>query len=224
MSLAGNNYKILFGFLLFEYFSRWAHPSVFFTKQLLLRLQQDQRYQLDFFIDLHAHTAMTNGFMYGNSYEDPGRLEQQTVFPRLLAANAEDFSFDNTNFNKDAVKAGTSRRTLGGILHERCYCYTLEVSFYGYHGPNGQLVPYAEDIYMRLGRSLARTFLDYYRVYGHLLGLPLAPSMSSFFAKEQNSDKGNERPSYTQSTASASMTRNQSVPSQMSLAGREKNN
>lgn len=38
------------------------------------------------------------------------RFEKQAVFPKLLCANAEDFSLANTAFNRDAVKAGTGRR------------------------------------------------------------------------------------------------------------------
>ncbi len=51
-----------------------------------------------------------NGFMYGNVYDDMTRYERQAIFPKLLCANAEDFSLGNTNFNRDAVKAGTGRR------------------------------------------------------------------------------------------------------------------
>ena len=73
--------------------------------------------ELDFFIDIHAHSTMMNGFMYGNIYEDPNRYERQAIFPKLLCSNADDFSMNNTSFNKDAVKAGTGRRfvaTRGG--------------------------------------------------------------------------------------------------------------
>jgi hypothetical protein len=48
--------------------------------------------------------------MYGNTYDDLERVERHSVFPRLLCTNAEDFSLANTNFNRDAVKAGTGRR------------------------------------------------------------------------------------------------------------------
>ena len=53
---------------------------------------------------------MMNGFMYGNIYEDPNRYERQAIFPKLLCSNADDFSMNNTSFNRDAVKAGTGRR------------------------------------------------------------------------------------------------------------------
>ncbi len=53
---------------------------------------------------------MMNGFMYGNVYEDANRFEKHSIFPRLLSRNAEDFSINNTTFNRDALKAGTGRR------------------------------------------------------------------------------------------------------------------
>lgn len=69
-----------------------------------------QKHTTDFYIDLHAHSTLMNGFMYGNTYEDVERVERHSVFPRLLCTNAEDFSLANTNYNRDAVKAGTGRR------------------------------------------------------------------------------------------------------------------
>ena len=36
--------------------------------------------------------------------------ERLVIFPRLLCSNADDFSINNTQFNRDAVKAGTGRR------------------------------------------------------------------------------------------------------------------
>ncbi|GAB1610512.1 hypothetical protein Ahia01_001337500, partial [Argonauta hians] len=58
-----------------------------------------------------------NGFMYGNTFDDVDRLEKQSVFPKLLRVNADDFSMSNTNFNRDAVKAGTGRRFCLFALH-----------------------------------------------------------------------------------------------------------
>lgn len=106
--------------------------------------------------------------MYGNIYEDSNRYERQAIFPKLLCSNADDFSMNNTSFNRDAVKAGTGRRfaythtqilanihifisifnfrALGGSLDENCYCYTLEVSFFSYQ-PAGfsHPIPYTEE-------------------------------------------------------------------------------
>lgn len=58
-----------------------------------LSLFLHQRVSLEFYIDVHAHSTMLNGFMYGNVFEDEERVQRQAVFPRLLCQNAPDFSF-----------------------------------------------------------------------------------------------------------------------------------
>uniref|UniRef100_A0A8P4KA43 Cytosolic carboxypeptidase 6 n=1 Tax=Dicentrarchus labrax TaxID=13489 RepID=A0A8P4KA43_DICLA len=126
--------------------SPWAHPTLHAVKQLIVQMNQDPRVSLEFYIDVHAHSTMLNGFMYGNVFEDEERVHRQAVFPRLLCQNAPDFSFSNTSFNRDVVKAGTGRRFLGGLLDDTSYCYTLEVSFYSYMTAGSTApVPYTEE-------------------------------------------------------------------------------
>uniref|UniRef100_A0A8B9PIR6 ATP/GTP binding protein like 4 n=1 Tax=Apteryx owenii TaxID=8824 RepID=A0A8B9PIR6_APTOW len=145
--------------------SPWAHPTLHGVKQLIVQMYNNPKINLEFYIDIHAHSTMMNGFMYGNIFEDEERFQRQAVFPKLLCQNAEDFSYSSTSFNRDAVKAGTGRRFLGGLLNDTSYCYTLEVSFYSYVvGGTTSAVPYTEEAYMKLGRNVARTFLDYYRL------------------------------------------------------------
>ncbi|XP_074641861.1 cytosolic carboxypeptidase 6-like isoform X2 [Tubulanus polymorphus] len=149
--------------------SPWAHPTLYACKNLLMEFDQSDEFEVDFYIDIHAHSTLMNGFMYGNIYEDANRYEKQAVFPKLLVANAEDFSMANTAFNRDAVKAGTGRRTLGGCLDDSSYSYTLEVSFFSYQTANSSTaLPYTEEAYMKLGRNVARTFLDYYKLIGYI--------------------------------------------------------
>ncbi|GCC16632.1 hypothetical protein chiPu_0017296 [Chiloscyllium punctatum] len=144
--------------------SAWAHPTLYGVKQLIVQMYDNPKASMEFYIDIHAHSTMMNGFMYGNIFEDEERFQRQAVFPRLLCQNAEDFSFSSTCFNRDAVKAGTGRRFLGGLLDDTSYCYTLEVSFYSYVvGGTTSTVPYTEEAYMKLGNNLARTFMDYYK-------------------------------------------------------------
>ncbi|KAK1164191.1 cytosolic carboxypeptidase 6-like [Acipenser oxyrinchus oxyrinchus] len=145
--------------------SPWAHPTLHAVKQLIVGMNDDPRVSLEFYIDVHAHSTMMNGFMYGNVFEEEERVHRQAVFPRLVCHNAPDFSFSSTSFNRDVVKAGTGRRFLGGLLDDTSYCYTLEVSFYSYMaGVSSVPVPYTEETYMKLGRNVSRTFLDYYRL------------------------------------------------------------
>ncbi|XP_041695279.2 cytosolic carboxypeptidase 6 isoform X3 [Coregonus clupeaformis] len=157
--------------------SPWAHPTLHAVKQLIVQLSQDPKVGLEFYIDVHAHSTMMNGFMYGNVFEEEERVQRQAVFPRLLCHNAPDFSFSNTSFNRDVVKAGTGRRFLGGLLDDTSYCYTLEVSFYSYMAAGSTSpVPYTEDTYMKLGRNVARTFLDYYRHNNFIDDKPQIPN------------------------------------------------
>ncbi|ESO12131.1 hypothetical protein HELRODRAFT_63123, partial [Helobdella robusta] len=152
--------------------SPWSQPTIYATKVLLMKLNSSEKEELDFYIDIHAHSTLMNGFMYGNVYDDSSRHERQAVFPRLFCQNAEDFSLANTSFNNDSFKAGTGRRTLGDILDKKCNCYTLEVSFYSYtsYTSNGgsHTQPYTGNTYMKLGENLVKTFFDYYNTTGHL--------------------------------------------------------
>ena len=50
--------------------SEWIHPSLLATKTLLLELDKDPKFVLDFVVDLHAHTNFTGLFFYGNTYDD----------------------------------------------------------------------------------------------------------------------------------------------------------
>ncbi len=85
-------------------------------------------------------------------------------------------------------------RTLGGSLDENCYCYTLEVSFFSYQ-PVGfsHPIPYTEEEYMKLGRNLARTFLDYYKLQNHIIFNPttaIAPKLTNQnFLKSSNTSQ-----------------------------------
>lgn len=180
--------------------SPWAHPTLYATKNLLMEYDRDEKLIVDFFIDLHAHSTLMNGFMYGNTYDDMDRYERQSVFPKLLCANAEDFSLANTNFNRDAVKAGTGRRTLGGCLDESSHCYTLEVSFYSYQtSSTGQAMPYTEEGYMKLGRNLARTFIDYYKLAQVISQKPsssIVPKPLAYRRDRNIPDRSNSEPQY----------------------------
>ncbi|KAI7798088.1 putative cytosolic carboxypeptidase 6, partial [Triplophysa rosa] len=172
--------------------SPWAHPTLHAVKQLIVQMNQDPKVSLEFYIDVHAHSTMMNGFMYGNVFEEEERVQRQAVFPRLLCHNAPDFSLSSTSFNRDVVKAGTGRRFLGGLLDDTSYCYTLEVSFYSYlTAGSTSPVPYTEDSYMKLGRNVARTFLDYYKLNNLIDESKLTGLIHSTFDGTSTSHQGN---------------------------------
>eukprot|EP00126_Sphaerothecum_destruens_P011786 Sdes_comp20961_c0_seq1m18721 len=142
-----------------------SHPTIVATKARLLELNADPLVDLDFFIDIHAHSTLTNVFVYGNDYADQQRLEKHRKFPKLLYKQIEDFSLDQTSYNKDAYKEGTGRRFLGQFLNPSSNCYTLEISFFSsFCVSSGQVFPYTAESYHALGKSVALTFLDYYEL------------------------------------------------------------
>ncbi|XP_062306072.1 cytosolic carboxypeptidase 6-like [Osmerus eperlanus] len=119
--------------------SPWAHPTLHAVKQLIVQMSQDP-------VSVDASSV-------------PWSL---ALCPPHTGHQANE---SNTSFNRDVVKAGTGRRFLGGLLDDTSYCYTLEVSFYSYMTASSTTpVPYTEETYMRLGRNVARTFLDYYKL------------------------------------------------------------
>jgi hypothetical protein len=91
---------------------------------------------VDVFVDIHSHSANLNGFMYCNSFDDPARLEQEIMLPRLLDARSSVFSLAHSKFCRDPSKAGSGRR--GATGRDETHCYTLEVSTSAF-GPSSAL-------------------------------------------------------------------------------------
>nr|CAD7394882.1 unnamed protein product [Timema cristinae] len=135
----GNYRSTLMGFDLnrtWHQISRWAHPTLHAVHTMLTELDQIKDVELDFVLDLHAHSSLLGVFVYGNTYDDVYRYERHIVFPKLLSQNAEDYAASNTMYNRDLNKAGTTRRYFCNTLKKSVNCYTLEVSFHGYQSPN----------------------------------------------------------------------------------------
>ncbi|XP_017877006.1 cytosolic carboxypeptidase 6 isoform X2 [Ceratina calcarata] len=158
--------------------SEWLHPALVAIKPMLKSLDKNSRAPLDFVLDLHAHVNATGIFVYGNTYDDVYRYERHIVLPKLLAQHAEDYEISNTMYNQDPNRAGTARRYLCSMLKEHVNCYSIEVSMYGYNKKTTPgIFPYTEEGYYRLGRNLARVFLEYYKLMGIIpVGLPNQPS------------------------------------------------
>ncbi|XP_029050884.1 cytosolic carboxypeptidase 6 isoform X1 [Osmia bicornis bicornis] len=158
--------------------SDWIHPALVAIKPMLKNLDKSSRTPLDCVLDLHAHTNATGIFVYGNTYDDVYRYERHIVLPKLLAQHAEGYEMGHTMYNQDPHKAGTARRYLCSILKEHVNCYSIEVSMYGYNRKaTTEIFPYTDEGYYRVGRSLARVFLEYYKLMGIIpAGLPDQPS------------------------------------------------
>jgi len=142
-----------------------THPTITAVKMLLRQLKFMQGVQLDFFIDLHAHSTATNAFTYCNLFDDnPKKNALTTVFPRLLDMYCSDFLFDKSKFCRNPKKAGSGRCAMGDVLTGHTCCYTLEVSFFC-SSHNNVLGPrYTPGSFVNIGRNIARAFGDMYRV------------------------------------------------------------
>ncbi|KFB40630.1 AGAP001814-PA-like protein [Anopheles sinensis] len=152
--------------------SQYTHPTLSAVMKMLKEYDNSSCYQVDFVIDIHAHSSLTGTFIYGSTYDNVYRYERHLVFPKLFATKCEDFCQEHMMFNADDRKSGTARRYFVEALSDIVNTYTLEVSMCGYflNGTN-ILTPYTEDGYMRIGRNLARTFLEYYR-FTNILPIP----------------------------------------------------
>lgn len=142
----------------------WAHSPIKHTREEILRLNSSPDTELDFFIDMHAHSTCTNAFMFVNSNNDERKDQAAMLFPRLVAIADRSFSAQASRFCREPSKLGTGRRALGEFLHVAPNCYTLEVSMYCTVDAKQRIVPYTEESYLELGRNIAATFGDFYRV------------------------------------------------------------
>ncbi|CAD7087362.1 unnamed protein product [Hermetia illucens] len=159
--------------------TEFSHPTLVAIKNLMMEIDNSDYYQIDFVFDIHAHTSLFGSFIYGNTYDDVYRYERHLVFPRLFAMNAHDYIGSNVMFNADDRKAGTARRFSCERLTDTVNAYTIEVSMGGYYLKDEKTVtPYTEDGYMRLGRNIARTLLQYYR-FTNVLPVPTVPELRS---------------------------------------------
>ncbi|XP_033101503.1 cytosolic carboxypeptidase 6-like [Anneissia japonica] len=129
------------------------------------------------------------GFDLNRHWHEPSPWAHPTLHGTKNLLMQMDADTMNTSFNRDAMKAGTGRRFLGGILNKNTMCYTLEVSFFCYTLNQGSSIyPYDEDSYMKLGRNLAKTFLDYYKLT--LLITPKATLVGQVQSKSSRPSKG----------------------------------
>ncbi|XP_038115746.1 cytosolic carboxypeptidase 6 isoform X2 [Culex quinquefasciatus] len=152
--------------------SQYTHPTLTAAMKMLKEYDNSSCYQVDFVIDIHAHSSLTGTFIYGSTYDNVYRYERHLVFPKLFASKCEDFCQEHMMFNADDRKSGTARRYFVDALSDNVNTYTLEVSTCGYYlNDTNILTQYTEDGYMRIGRNLARTFLEYYR-FTNILPIP----------------------------------------------------
>lgn len=148
--------------------SRTLHPTIFYTKMMLKRFQQDR--DIFLYCDLHGHSRKKNIFMYGcDSAKAPpshpsaassARLRER-IFPRLLWRNSDVFSFNDSSFKVYRAKESTARVVVWrefGVANS----YTLEASFAGadFGAKAGVHMTVAD--FLNMGKVLCDSILDYF--------------------------------------------------------------
>jgi len=145
--------------------SAWCTPENFHLKEMLKNLAGSPHASLDFVVDLHSHSTAMNAFCYVNLLEnDLAKMQQELLFLRLFSTHSKQFSLSSSKVCCDPTKTGTGRRSLPEVVEAHTHCYTLEVSFFGYHIMGTRAVPFTQQSLMELGRCLASTFIDYYKL------------------------------------------------------------
>ena len=96
--------------------SPWSVPTVHAVRELAKAyVALPNAYNLEVFVDIHAHSTTMNGFVFANVPADPRQLEAVTAFPRVLGNHARDLAFSGCKLDNDPSKAGTGRRVLGEV-------------------------------------------------------------------------------------------------------------
>ncbi|KAJ9452879.1 Cytosolic carboxypeptidase 6 [Diplonema papillatum] len=170
--------------------SAWAHAPIKYTRDEIIRLNSCPDTELAFFMDIHAHSTCTNAFMFVNtgggssgSFDAKGVTEEVVknamIFPKLLGQLDKTFSFQASRFCREPSKLGTGRRALGEVLHVAPNCSALEVSMYCAMDSKQKLVPYTEEMYLEIGRNVALTFVDFYKLNSFVIASARTASPSN---------------------------------------------
>ncbi|KAK9820196.1 hypothetical protein WJX72_007360 [[Myrmecia] bisecta] len=157
-------------------------PALYHVLQLLHRYADDERFELDVFVDIHAHSTTRAGFMFCNpllpTSASAADMERVCRLPRALDAAMPGFSLAACQWDANACKAGCARRVVGARFPSML-AYTLEISFF--NSPpsgtaqisntglsTGAASPVAEantqEGCCEMGRQLALSFLKIYGV------------------------------------------------------------
>ena len=136
---------------------RKIHPTIYHTKMMIKKLQEDR--DIFLFCDIHGHSRKKNVFMYGNSGKVNDRLKEK-IFPCLLDKNSDIFNFSDCNFAVQKAKESTARVVIWkeqGITNS----FTLEASFCG--ADQGKFADYHfnTDMLQEIGHRFCDTILDF---------------------------------------------------------------
>lgn len=106
-----------------------VHPTIFWTKQMLLHIRSNMGKDVTLFCDLHGHFRKKNVFMFGCDHSGKERLMER-VFPHLLAQLDDNFSSQGSSYKILKSKRACGRVVVGKDLSV-INSFTMEASFSG---------------------------------------------------------------------------------------------
>jgi hypothetical protein len=133
------------------------HPSIYHTKMLIKKFQEDREVFL--VCDIHGHSRKKNIFMYGNSVPKNDKYKER-VFPFVLEKQADTFSFADCSFAVQKSKEATARVVVWkemGIQNS----FTLEASFCGADFGRYADLHFNTDMLQEIGHRFCETILQY---------------------------------------------------------------
>jgi len=117
--------------------SRELEPSLYHTLRVLSKYDRHPCFDMDLYIDIHAHSTSKSGFLFCNPVpEDKAQMLERSVrLPKLLDSHMVGFSLNACRWDADPGKAGCARRVAGSSC-PNTMCYTLEASFFHVPDPS----------------------------------------------------------------------------------------
>lgn len=106
--------------------SKKGQPEIYWLKQQIT----NNKKQVAFFLDIHAHSRKMNSFFYGSKATE----KDNKLLPFVCSKLNKFISYADSSFSDDPSKKTTARVVLEnqlGILHS----LTFQVSFYGWTDP-----------------------------------------------------------------------------------------
>ena len=81
-----------------------SHPTIYHAKQMIKRMKEER--DLVLYCDFHGHSRKKNCFMYGCNKDN---TKKEQIFPAIMKANCNTFSFKDCCFMIQKDREGASR-------------------------------------------------------------------------------------------------------------------
>ncbi|KAK2948338.1 putative Cytosolic carboxypeptidase Nna1 [Blattamonas nauphoetae] len=145
---------------------RRTSPTIFVTKQMIKKLQEERG--VDLFVDIHGHSRKKNIFLFGCENKDASGLMtlQEKLYPRMLSKASLTLTFNDCDFKIQKSKETTARVVLWRELRIM-NSFGMESSFAGSSVGRYADIHYTPAIWEEQGRDFCISLLDYFSPDSH---------------------------------------------------------